>query len=70
MIDTKVATSTEVYSKAARLAKMAHFVRMMFISRLKEKEETVMFGKICICRTWQVIYSFYKINGPQRMQKR
>ena len=46
MIDTKVATGTEVYSKAATLARMALFLRMMFISRLKEKEETVMFGNI------------------------
>ena len=46
MIDTKVATGTEVYSRAARLARMALFLRMMFISRLKEKEETVMFGNI------------------------
>ena len=37
MIDTKVATGTKVYSKAARLARMALYLRMMFISFLKEK---------------------------------
>ena len=42
MIDTKVATGTEVYSKAARLARTAFFLRMMFISRLKQKEENVI----------------------------
>ena len=41
MIDTKVATSTEVYSKAATLARMALLLRMMLISCLKEKKETV-----------------------------
>lgn len=40
MTDTKVATRTEVYSKAARLARMALFVRMMFNSRLKAKKKT------------------------------